>query len=221
MTVKVEKTQTKVCPQCGKTFARGKESNARWAVRIYCTKDCSARGAAQNNREKVRVQPEKTCIKCGEVFYKTTKMSQSEWEVRKYCSIECRVTPVGLPTYDEKTCRYCGTAFTRNKSEVSITGWRKQEYCSNACSAKARIPMQVPASGKKAFNSYNRFQSFITGILAAGYSFRESGNRKRHRVGQQQSFYAVQWTVNTNKIGQKEKVFFVTTHQTVYKYWLS
>jgi hypothetical protein len=85
----VRETETKVCPECKKTFSRTRnESRAVFEVKECCTRAC-ADEKMRKEREKPFQIP-KTCEVCDATFYRRRKTeSKQQFEKRRTCSNEC------------------------------------------------------------------------------------------------------------------------------------
>lgn len=92
----------KTCPQCGASFAMGKDDGPlRWARRRFCSRPC-ARQAERNYHAP------KTCRECGDSFTPTRKLTRAGWERQICCSVVCaarsRATRPLKERFEEKVC---------------------------------------------------------------------------------------------------------------------
>lgn len=84
----------------------------------------------QEELNKDRIIPSKTCQKCGELFYRKPRL-HTRFRKQKYCSKKCadssckpREGSIRIP----KICKYCGNSFVRTYSH-----FKNQIYCSRNC----------------------------------------------------------------------------------------
>jgi hypothetical protein len=164
---------TKVCEQCGVTFARPRVYSAKqWEERRYCSRSCAWKGRA---REQVEI----TCEGCGKMFRVKLSRFKRQQSVR-FCSMGCRdpgdCTKCGEPAIAKglckyhyrqqpaqkakaaaakhrkgpsmverrakkrkqtKTCKQCGVVFSRGM-KLSNAQWEGKRFCSFPCGCRAR-----------------------------------------------------------------------------------
>ena len=77
---------------------------------------------------------------CGDTIVRPPRMSQQEWDLRRYCNRRCQAAANRLrypaPT-DTKPCGHCDTVMTRRR-EDGPTKWEEKLYCSRDCALAAR-----------------------------------------------------------------------------------
>ena len=132
----MRKANTRICPQCGKSFYRTEKHATRRSKISYCSHACS--GAAERGENNPSWQGgmiERKCETCQKVFF--VKRGQVRRNAR-YCSKTCRGVSLSgekSPLRKERTKKPCGVCGKIMMLIPAIVDTKK--YCSMACKNKA------------------------------------------------------------------------------------
>lgn len=85
------------------------------------------------------IRETKGCAQCGTPLVRGLRMSQKNWDKKKYCSRKCRTDSQykgGVPD-KPKSCEICGKPIIAEPGRPA-SYVRKRKYCSSKCMGKAR-----------------------------------------------------------------------------------
>jgi hypothetical protein len=146
--------ESKLCRECGGAIpdrdpSGKRRSDAKWAVVVYCSRECSLRAKGRDFREanvvKARWEP-RHCMACsGEIAqYHSTgrRKNHSDFLRTKFCSHACRRGSTHLrKPVDMKRCEFCGNEMERktqgNGEPERPYAYRNRRFCGRSCATRA------------------------------------------------------------------------------------